>query len=162
MTKMISIAFVLALAACSKSSGGGAGGDPCAEPIGKAIDSMMAGSKAPPEAMEQMKTISDKLRAVMVSTCQADKWSAEVLACFGAAKGQPEIKKCRAQLPAEQAQHLQSEILKVMSGGTGGMAPHMGPHGGGMAPPPPAAGSAAPEGSAAPAGSTAPAGSAAP
>lgn len=177
MTKMFTIAFVLGLAACSKSGSGSASGDPCVEPIGKAIDAMLSSLKGPPEAMEQMKAIGEKLRGVMISSCQTDKWSAEVLSCFSAATDQPSIKKCRGKLSAEQAQHLQAEINKVMTGGMGGPGggmggPHGGgmggPHGGGMggphggmAPPPggeppPPAGSAPPTGSAAPAGSAAP------
>jgi hypothetical protein len=148
MSKLISIALVLGLAACSKSGSGGASGDPCAAPIGKAIDSMMASRKGPPEAMEQMKTIGDKLRGVLISSCQADKWSADILACFETATDQPSIKKCREKLPPEQAQHLQTEIIKVMSGGMGGgHGGGGGMHGGGgMAPsaPPAGSGSAAP------------------
>ncbi len=139
MKKLFSVALVLGLAACSKSSSGGASGDPCDAAVGKAIDSMMATRQGPPEAMQQMKQISDKLRGVMVSSCQADKWNAEILGCFEAAKDQPSIKKCREKLPPEQAQHLQAEIMKVMSGGMGGGGPmHGGPNGGGMGGPPPA------------------------
>ncbi len=141
MSKLISLALVLGLAACSKSSSGGASGDPCEAAIGKAIDSMLASRNGPPEAMEQMKAIGDKLRGVLVSSCQADKWSADVLGCFQTATDQPSIKKCREKLPPEQAQHLQTEIIKVMSGGMGGGGPH-----GGMGGPPPSA----PPGSAAP------------
>ena len=144
MSKLISLVLVLGLAACSKSSSGGASGDPCDAAIGKAIDSMLASRKGPPEAMEQMKAIGDKLRGVLVSSCQADKWSADVLGCFQTATDQPSIKKCREKLPPEQAQHLQAEIIKVMSGGMGGGGPH---GGGGMGGPPP---SAPPAGSAAP------------
>jgi hypothetical protein len=146
MSKLISIALVLGLAACSKSNSGGASGDPCDGAIGKAIDSMLASRQGPPEAMEQMKAIGNKLRGVLVSSCQADKWSADVLGCFQTATDQPSIKKCREKLPPEQAQHLQAEIIKVMSGGMGGAPGGGGPHGGGMGGPPPAppAGSAAP------------------
>ena len=144
MSKLISIALVLGLAACSKSGSGGASGDPCDAAIGKAIDAMLASRNGPPEAMEQMKTIGTKLRGVLVSSCQADKWSADVLGCFQTATDQPSIKKCREKLPPEQAQHLQAEIIKVMSGGMGGGGPH---GGGGMGGPPP---SAPPAGSAAP------------
>ena len=144
MSKLISIALVLGLAACSKSGSGGASGDPCDAAIGKAIDAMLASRNGPPEAMEQMKTIGTKLRGVLVSSCQADKWSADVLGCFQTATDQPSIKKCREKLPPEQAQHLQTEIIKVMSGGMGGGGPH---GGGGMGGPPP---SAPPAGSEAP------------
>ncbi len=146
MSKLISIAFVLGLAACSKSSSGGASGEPCAPAIGKAIDAMLSSRPGPPEAQEQMKAIGQKLQGVLVSACQADKWSPEVLKCFEGATDQPGIKKCRGLLPPEQAQHLQTEIIKVMSGGMGPGGPHGG-GGGGMGGPPagaPPAGSATP------------------
>ncbi|MBL0219674.1 MAG: hypothetical protein IPQ07_38140 [Myxococcales bacterium] len=143
MSKLLSIACVvgLGLVACSKSKSDGASGDPCAPAINKAIDAMMTGRQGPPEMMEQMKTISEKLRGILISSCQADKWPADVLGCFQTATDQPAIKKCREKLPPEQAQRVQAEIIKVMSGGMGGMKP---PHGGGEPPPPPA-GSAAPQ-----------------
>jgi len=146
MSKMISIALVLGLAACSKSSSGGADGDPCAASIGKAIEAMISSRKGPPEAQEQMKAIGEKLRGVMVASCQADKWSADVLSCFATATDQPSIKACRGKLPPEQAQHLQAEIMKVMTGAMGAPGGGGSMHGGGgMAPPAPApAGSAAP------------------
>ncbi|CAN5854440.1 hypothetical protein BH11MYX3_BH11MYX3_10590 [soil metagenome] len=137
MSKLISIAFVLGLVACSKSNSGGASGDPCEAAIGKAIDSMMASRKGSPEMMEQMKSIGDKLRGILVSSCQADKWSADVLGCFQTATDQPSIKKCREKLPPEQAQRVQAQIIQVMSGGMGGMRP---PHADGssaVAPPAP-------------------------
>jgi small lipoprotein (TIGR04454 family) len=152
MTKLMTIVFVLGLAACSKSNSGGASGDPCDAAIGKAIDTMMASRQAPPEAMQQMKAISDKLKGVMVASCQADKWNADILGCFQAATDQPSIKKCREKLPPEQAQHLQAEIMKVMSGGMGGQGPmHGGPHGGGVDVPPSAPPAPAGSGSSAPA-----------
>jgi hypothetical protein len=39
------------------------------------------------------------------------------------AKDQPGIRACRQKLPPEQAQHLQTEIMNVMSGGMGGAGP---------------------------------------
>lgn len=130
MSKLLSMVFVLGLVACSKSSGTSSG-DPCEPAIGKAIDAMMSGRQGPPEMIEQMKTISEKLRGILVSSCQADKWSADVLACFQTATDQPGIKKCREKLPPEQAQRVQAEIIKVMSGAGGGMKP---PHAGGGGP----------------------------
>ncbi len=138
MSKLISIAFVLGLVACSKSSSGGASGDPCEGAIGKAIDAMIASRKGSPEMMEQMKSIGDKLRGVLVSSCQADKWSAEVLGCFQTAADQPSIKNCREKLPPDQAQRLQAQIIQVMSGGMGGMRPPHAADGSAAPPAPPA------------------------
>ncbi len=143
MSKLISLVLVLVLglAACSKS-GGSDSIDPCAPAIGKAIDAMLTSRQGPPEMVEQMKSIGDKLRGVLVSSCQADKWSAEVLGCFQTATDQPGIKKCREKLPPEQAQHVQAEIIKVMSGGMGGMRPPHAGEGSAAAPAPAAPGSA--------------------
>ncbi len=135
MSKLITIVLVFGLAACSKSTSGGAAGDPCEAAIGKAIDAMLASRKGPPEMMEQMKTIGDKLRGVLISSCKADHWSAEVLGCFQNATDQPSNKKCRESLPPEQAQRLQAEIMKVMAGGMGGMRPPHGGDGSAAAPP---------------------------
>ena len=122
--KRIALLLVV-VAACSKSKSGGAEGDPCETSIGKAIDAMMSSRKGSPEMVEQMKTISEQLRTIMVGACKLDHWPAEVLQCFQAATDQPSIKKCRGMLPPEQAQHLQAEILKVMSGA--GRCPGRGP-----------------------------------
>lgn len=119
------------VAACSKSnSSGGADGDPCEAAIGKAIDAMIASRQGPPEMVEQMKSISEQLRTVMIGACKLDHWPAEVLQCFQAATDQPSIKKCREKLPAEQAQRLQQSIMQVMMGnrGSGAGGPPASPH----------------------------------
>lgn len=140
MNRLVLIALVLV--GCSKSGGGGgADGDPCDAPINKAIDSMVgaAGSDTPPA----LKAIADKLRGIYLSSCKADKWSADVLACFNTATTQPAIKACRQKLPPEQAAHVQQQIMAVMAGaGGGGMPPGGMPPGGGGggAPPMPPAG----------------------
>ncbi|MBA3459781.1 MAG: hypothetical protein H0T46_07460 [Deltaproteobacteria bacterium] len=142
MKNLITFALVLGLAACSKSGSGGAAGEPCESSIGKAIDAMMASRKGSPEMMEQMKTIGEQLRGIMIGACKADGWSADVLGCFQTATDQPSIKKCREKLPPEQAQRLQAQILKVMSAGGGRPGGGGGPmHG----TPPTGSGSSAPQ-----------------
>ncbi|MBL9018550.1 MAG: hypothetical protein JNL83_30470 [Myxococcales bacterium] len=128
--KRIALLLVV-VAACSKSKSGGADGDPCETSIGKAIDAMIASRKGPPEMVEQMKTISEQLRTVMVGACKLDHWPAEVLQCFQGATDQPSIKKCREKLPPEQAQRLQQSIMQVMMGNRGsgaGGPPPASPH----------------------------------
>ncbi len=134
---MLVLAAALGGAACSKKDdkggGGAAAGDPCETAINTAIDAMLAQSNTNAQAPTPMIEIGNKLRAIMLERCKADKWSESSLACFRAATDQPSIKACRQGLPAEQSQRLQQEIMKVMtSGGAGGMggAP---PHGGGAA-----------------------------
>jgi hypothetical protein len=130
------LAFVLAVlgaTACGSKKSDGAG-DPCETSINKAIDGMLGSRKGPPEMQEQMKAIGDKLRTIMIGSCKTDHWPADVLDCFSAATDQPSIKACRNKLPPEQAQHLQAEIMKVMTGGMGGAGPM---HGAPPAAPPP-------------------------
>ncbi|MDX2091240.1 MAG: hypothetical protein SFX73_25500 [Kofleriaceae bacterium] len=187
-TILFALACTLATTGCKKSEnkGGGAGSAAtCSTAINRAIDGMMAsrkqmiadrekaGQAVPPGMLEGMNDIANKLRTVLTTRCEADKWSEAVITCFANASDQPGIKKCREGLPPEQAQALQAEIIKVMGGGMGpGGGGHGGPMGGGMGgaghpvKPEPAtpsdsagsAGSAAPAGSA---GSAAPVGSAA-
>ena len=108
-----------------------------------------------------MQDIANKLRGVLTSSCEADKWSEAVITCFANASDQPGIKKCREGLPPDQAQRLQAEIIKVMGGGMGGPGMgggHGGPMGGGHGGPM-GGGHGGPMGSVAPSGSAAPAGS---
>jgi hypothetical protein len=170
---------LVATSGCKKSENKGGGAQACAPAINKAIDGMMAsrkqmiadrekaGQPVPPGMLEGMNDIANKLRTVLTTRCEADKWSESVVTCFANASDQPGIKKCREGLPPEQAQALQAEIIKVMGGGMGMGGGHGGPmsgHGGMGGPGHPvklepatgSAGSAAPtDGSAAPAGSAA-------
>lgn len=162
-TTLLALLVASSLLGCSKKKEGeaGGGGDPCETAINKAIDGMMASRKGGPN--DQMNAIASKLRGVMTERCKADGWPKEALDCYAGATDQPSIRKCREALPPEKAQKLQTEIIKIMSGGMrpGGMRPGMGgpggpggrgpgPHGG----PPPAAGGGG--GSSEPAGSATP------
>jgi hypothetical protein len=175
--KMMSMLFAcgLAVLGCKKKSEDAApAGDRCTTAIHASVDKMLARSKeggAPPQMLE----IANKLRTIMTERCKADGWPDAVIACFANATDQPSIKACRTQLPQEQAQRLQTEIIKVMSGAArpGGMRGGMGgsatsdehdlkggPSGSAASNPPAGeamggagAGSAAPSGSAATAGS---------
>lgn len=119
---LFALACTLAASGCSKKNDNkAAGGMPCAAAIDKAIDGMMASRKnAPPEMLARMQQVAENLRGVLTKTCETDKWSDAVITCFANASDQPGIKKCREGLPPEQAQHLQAEIIKVMTGGMGG------------------------------------------
>ena len=120
-TILFALACTLAASGCSKKNDNKAAPMTCATAINKAIDSMMASRKdAPPEMVARMQQVAEGLRGVLTKTCETDKWSDAVIACFANASDQPSIKKCREGLPPEQAQHLQAEIIKVMSGGMGG------------------------------------------
>jgi len=156
-----------ATAACSKKDdkGGAVAGDPCETAINQAIDGMLAKGNKEAQAPTPMIEIANKLRTIMIGRCKADGWSESSLACFRAATDQPGIKACRQALPQEQSQRLQQEIMKVMTGGPGGMGGGGGapPHGGGAmggGAPGGNGGGAAPAGSAAAPSGSAPAGSA--
>lgn len=171
-TILVALACTLAVGACKKSENKGAGGggaQACAPAINKAIDGMMAsrkqmiadrekaGQPVPPGMLDGMNDIANKLRTVLTTSCEADKWSEAVITCFANASSQPDIKKCREGLPPDQAQRLQGEIIKVMGGGMGpGGAGHgMGTMPGHPAKLEPATGSAGSAGSAAPAADSA-------
>lgn len=162
---------VLALAGCSKKSGGSSD---CAAAVDKGVQTMMnAGLDRMPEdqkaAMQaQMKDTGDKLKDIFTKHCVDDKWSAEVLDCYAKATSQPDIRSCRNKLPPEQAEKLGAEIRDVMmSTGMRGLRGHHnmpggGPGGagggdqGGVMGAPPAGGAAAGDpGAAAPAGGSA-------
>jgi hypothetical protein len=145
------VVIALALVGCStKEAPGGGGapaGDPCSTAINQAVDKMIAKSNRDAKAPTPMIEIANKLRKIMTERCKADGWSESALACFRAATDQPSIKACRQGLPQDQSQRLQQEIMKVMTGGPGGMGgggapPHgggaMAPHGGGGGAMPPA------------------------
>lgn len=120
--KMTSILFGcgLALMACKKKGEDAApAGDRCTTAIHASVDKMLSKSKeggAPPQMLE----IAEKLRTIMTERCKADGWPDAVITCFSNATDQPSIKACRTQLPQDQAQKLQTEIIKVMSGAAGG------------------------------------------
>jgi len=167
MNKIV-IAALLALAAgCSKKA------PDCDVEIGKGMDSYTALLKqktSNPDAL----LIASKLREATTERCKADKWTAEVVTCYGAIKTPQDIQRCQDKLTEDQRNKLMNELREEMMGLAGrrmpqGMAGHPaalnGSAAGSGSAGEPAAGSAAPAaGSAAPAaGSAAPAaGSAAP
>ena len=193
--RTIGLLITLSLfAGCKK---GGSAASQCSDAVSKGVDKMIAmrkqkldeqGSNLPPELKARMEERSQKmgevagqLKQAITNRCTEDKWSADVIKCYGDATSMEELRSCRQKLPQDQQTKLQADemqvMMKTMGGapGMGGMPPGhegMGGHGmggpmggpGGMGGPPPAEGSAAapaPAGSAA-APAPAPAGSAAP
>ena len=161
MNKIV-IAALLALAAgCSKKA------PDCDVEIGKGMDSYTALLKqktSNPDAL----LIASKLREATTERCKADKWTAEVVTCYGAIKTPQDIQRCQDKLTEDQRNKLMNELREEMMGLAGrrmpqGMAGHPaalnGSAAGSGSAGEPAAGSAAPAaGSAAPAaGSAAPA-----
>jgi hypothetical protein len=119
---------------------------------------MAAGAKnaenAPAEMKAKMDEAGVKLKGVMTNRCTEDKWSAEVIDCYGKAQKREDLRDCRTKLPQEQQAKLQSEMMQAMMGaGMGGMRPHGmgGPGGPGGAPAPDGSGMQAPPAPAAPA-----------
>jgi hypothetical protein len=163
---------------------GSKGGDPaaCSSAVDKGVETMMGSVKkrmesmnAPPDQIAKVADAGAKLKEVITKHCTDDKWSKEVIDCYGSATQREDLRACRAKLPKEQGDKLQADEMQVMSsmmggmrgmmghgmrppgGGSGDMSGGMTPPAAGMAPPP----APAPTGSAtAPAPAPAPAGSA--
>src|SRR5258707_14752544 len=127
--------LVLALIGCGAKKDSGAGA--CSDAIAKGVDAMMAAGAKRMEAMgaaaADMKAKMDeaavKLKGVITNRCTEDKWSSEVIDCYGKATSRDELKTCRAKLPPEQSAKLQAEEMEVMRSMMGGMGPR-GMHGG--------------------------------
>lgn len=165
--------------------GGTTGTDPCSVATAKAVDQMIgarlkrlddkAGSgTAMDDRKARVAEQGNTMKAVMAKHCNENKWSQDVIDCYGNATTREAIQACRTKLPVEQQQSLLKEETAAMRAGMGMGGGHGGrrfdhgdgsaagsgdatakPDGSGMAPPagsatpPPPAGSAAP----APAGS---------
>jgi hypothetical protein len=145
--KKISIAFVAALSlaafGCKKDGGGGGGGgasDCSALPA--AIDRMMAEMKndprmkdMPPEAKKMQEELAGKMapkmKEIMVSSCNEDKWSADALKCIGGAKTQADMDKCKTTLTPEQNSKVEAKMKKLMEEMMGGAMGGGGAGGGG-------------------------------
>ena len=111
----------------------------CADAIGKGVDKMIAmrkdrlaaqGSAMPPELKarmderaKKMDEVASSLKQAMTNRCTEDKWSADVIKCYGSATAMEEIRKCREMLPQDQQDKLKAEEMQVMMktmGGPGG------------------------------------------
>lgn len=163
---MKTLGLLLALSLFAGCKKGGSSASQCSDAIGKGVDKMISLRKAkleqnpvPPELKAKMEErakkmdeMSGELKQAITNRCTADKWSADVIKCYGDSTSMEEIRKCREKLPADQQAQLKNDEMAVMMKSMGGMpgAHSMGGPGMGGAPatPPPAAGSAA-EGSAA-------------
>jgi hypothetical protein len=115
MKKLLLLAVVLAIASCKKGDDA-AKGPSCADAISKAVATLPAGPAT---------AIADRLKGVLITRCTEDKWSPEVIACYGAVTGQnaqKEMTACREKLPPELAQKARAEIQRamLMSGAMGG------------------------------------------
>lgn len=137
------LAVVLAAAllpGCKKSST-----SQCADAIGKGVDKMIAmrkdrlaaqGSAMPPELKarmderaKKMDEVASSLKQAMTNRCTEDKWSDDVIKCYGTATAMEEIRKCREKLPQDQQDKLKAEEMQVMMKTMGGPG---GPSAGGM------------------------------
>ena len=142
----LAIVIALVAGACSKSDDdkSGAGDKPAAaasgggcDVVNGAVDRMIAKTKAAtanmaPELKERaelarhnMEAIADKLKSVLGTACNRDKWPSEVIACYGGASTQMDMAACRKKLPQDQAVRVQQEIMQVMmsAAGRGGSQP---------------------------------------
>ena len=167
---MKTIGLLLALSLVAGCKKGGSAASQCSDAVSKGVDKMIAmrqqkldaqGSAMPPELKARMEERAKKmgevagtLKQAITNRCTEDKWSADVIKCYGDASSMEELRKCRQMLPQDQQAKLQAEEMQVMmksmgggmGPGMGGMPPgHEGMGGPGMGGPPPAgsAGSAA-------------------
>src|SRR3954462_13093687 len=101
----LSVCVALALVACSKKSASSS--DDCATVIPAAVDRMFDATAAerqdaPKVALKAKLEMAPKLAAALTKSCNDDKWSAEVLACFRDAKSVGGLQTCEAKLTPEQ------------------------------------------------------------
>ena len=165
---MKTIGLLIALTLFAGCKKGGSAASNCSEAVGKGVDKMIAmrqqkldeqGSALAPELKARMEERSKKmgevageLKTAITNRCTEDKWSADVIKCYGNAGSMEELRSCREKLPQDQQAKLKSDemqvMMKVMGGmggppGMGGMPPgHEGMAGHGMGGAPGMAGSA--------------------
>jgi len=143
--KTIGLLLTLSLfAGCKK---GGSAASQCSDAVSKGVDKMIAmrqqkldeqGSAMPPELKARMEErakkmgeVAGSLKQAITNRCTEDKWSADVIKCYGGAASMEELRKCRQMLPQDQQAKLQAEEMQVMMKSMGG---GMGPGMGGMPP----------------------------
>ena len=116
MNKIV-IAALLALAAgCSKKA------PDCDAEIGKGMDSYTALLKqktSNPDAL----LIASKLREATIERCKADKWTVDVVTCYGAIKTPQDIQRCQDKLTEDQRNKLMNELREEMMGLAGRRMP---------------------------------------
>lgn len=124
MMKKLSIA-VVAVVFAATTAGCKKGGVDCEQALDNAVKVSKAEMTSP--AMEDKLA---KIRAASLQRCKEDKWSADALKCFAAAKTGAELGKCEELKTKEQREKLEKAVLDVMgppppdpnvgSGGSGG------------------------------------------
>lgn len=133
------LATLVAVTGCSKkkedAAGGGSatggGGDDCGSVIPAAVDRVMPEmakemAALPPDKMAQL---GPKMKEVLLTRCNADKWPAEHLACLAVGKTNADMQKCDKTLPKDAKEKLKADlgvamkdILGDMTGGPSSVA----------------------------------------
>lgn len=130
--KMIVFVAALALAACSKDSGNAGQGSATTAAAGATCEQAGTNAVSALPATGPAAAIQAKLKEVITTRCNEDKWPAASIDCYAnQVKDMAGMKKCRATLPQEQQQKLLNMIRGVMMGAMGGDGPM---HPGGAAP----------------------------
>ncbi len=68
-----------------------------------------------PKMVDRMKAMMAAATTAMTETCQADKWSPEVLACLKAANTPPDLASCEKLMTPEQAAHVTKAVTQATS-----------------------------------------------
>lgn len=107
--------FALIVAACgSKASVEPAA---CTDAVAhaQAVSEKSMQSGLNPKLADRMTAMMAAATAAMTRTCQADKWSPEVLACLEAAKTSPDLASCEKLLTQEQSARLTKAVTQATS-----------------------------------------------
>jgi hypothetical protein len=123
--KTVVLVVVLAAAACSKKP------PDCNAEIAKGIeryaeaekshssDAQKSGSPRP--GSQRIEAMAAGFKEALTERCKADKWSPEVLSCFGNVTNISDIRACAGKLSSEQQTRLTTEIQEAMMSRMGAM-----------------------------------------
>lgn len=121
MQRLSFVALCAMVIGCKSSSPGANPAPTCAPVLEGALDRMMADAKTgmPPESFARVVAMAPRMKAAIVDSCTANKWSAEVLGCMSAAKSQADINACADQLtPEQKASYEAASAAAFMKGRT--------------------------------------------
>jgi hypothetical protein len=144
INKRIVALAVLALAAgcgskSSDSAGGGGDTSSCAGAIDTGIASMTAarkkmldeklgsavgGAERAAKILERSTTVLEKLKTALNARCTEDKWSPEIVSCMAKVTKREDVQACIAQMPKDQQDKTNAEVMKAMTSGMGNLRMH--------------------------------------
>jgi small lipoprotein (TIGR04454 family) len=111
--KTIVLTVLIAVAGC-----GGKKGADCEPAVAKGIESATAslqGRSHDPKMISNMVVAMAKLRTVVTKRCIEDKWSSDVVACFGDAKDLGGLQTCQSKLDKPLRDKLNADVREIRS-----------------------------------------------